>query len=455
MRKTFLIALGAAGGAAFALLASGQSSLIALESALAKPVTEASATFRNLELFGKVFDIARAQYVDKPDDGKLIASAINGMMSSLDPHSNYMDAKSFREMQAETNGEFGGLGLQVTMQDGLIKVVSPIDGTPAARAGLQANDIITEIDNQPVKGLTIQQAVNKMRGPPASTIRLKVTRKGRDEPIEATLTREIIHVQPVQARVEGDDIGYIRLSQFNANAGSALKAAITRLSEQIPRDKLKGYILDLRNNPGGLLGQAVEVANAFMSRGEIVSVRGRDADDAGRFEAKADPGDLTGGKPLIVLVNGGSASASEIVAGALQDQNRATIVGTRSFGKGSVQTIIPVGSNEGALRLTTARYFTPSGRSIQARGIAPDIEVRQDEPKDLHAEGKKFSEASLRGHLKAQGEELSGSQAYVPPNPQDDKALLVADDLLRHKHVDLDALASPRAALSKIGPEKQ
>jgi carboxyl-terminal processing protease len=345
MRKTFLIALGAAGGAAFALLASGQSSLIALESALAKSVIEASATFHNLELFGKVFDIARAQYVDKPDDGKLIASAINGMMSSLDPHSNYMDAKSFRQMQADTNGEFGGLGLQVTMQDGLIKVVSPIDGTPAARAGLQANDIITEIDNQPVKGLTIQQAVNKMRGPPASTIRLKVTRKGGDEPIEATLTREIIHVQPVQARVEGDDIGYIRLSQFNANAGPALKAAVTRLSGQIPRDKLKGYILDLRNNPGGLLGQAVEVANAFMSRGEIVSVRGRDADDAGRFEAKADPGDLTGGKPLIVLVNGGSASASEIVAGALQDQNRATIVGTRSFGKGSVQTIIPVGSN--------------------------------------------------------------------------------------------------------------
>jgi carboxyl-terminal processing protease len=454
MRKTFLIALGAAGGAAFALLASGQSSLIALESALAKPETEASATFRNLELFGKVFDIARAQYVDKPDDDKLIASAINGMMSSLDPLSNYMDAKSFREMQADTNGEFGGLGLQVTMQDGLIKVVSPIDGTPAARAGLQANDIITDIDNQPVNGLTLQQAVKKMRGPPAST-RLKVTRKGRDEPIETTLTREIIHVQPVQARVEGDDIGYIRLSQFNANAGSALKAAITRLSGQIPRDKLKGYILDLRNNPGGLLGQAVEVANAFMSRGEIVSVRGRDADDAGRFEAKADPGDLTGGKPLIVLVNGGSASASEIVAGALQDQNRATIVGSRSFGKGSVQTIIPVGSNEGALRLTTARYFTPSGRSIQARGIAPDIEVRQDEPKDLHAEDKKLSEASLRGHLKAQGEELSGSQAYVPPNLQDDKALLVADDLLRHKHVDLDALASPRAALSKIGPEKQ
>ena len=325
MRKTFLIALGVAAGAAFTLLASGQPSLIALESAVAKPATESSATFRNLELFGKIFDIARAQYVDKPDDGKLIASAINGMMSSLDPHSNYMDAKSFSEMQADTNGEFGGLGLQVTMQDGLIKVVSPIDGTPAARAGLQANDIITDIDNQPIKGLTLQQAVKKMRGPPASTIRLKVTRKGREAPIEVTLTREVIHVQPVQARVEGDDIGYIRLSQFNANAGSALKAAITRLSGQIPGDKLKGYILDLRNNPGGLLGQAVEVANAFMSRGEIVSVRGRDADDAGRFEAKADPGDLTGGKPLIVLVNGGSASASEIVAGALQDPLPATV----------------------------------------------------------------------------------------------------------------------------------
>jgi carboxyl-terminal processing protease len=448
MRKLFLIVLGAGAGVVLTLYATGRPASFAFAR---DPAINSSTIYRELKLFVNVFDITRSHYVDKPSDSRLIESAINGMLTSLDPHSNYMDAKSFREMQTETSGEFGGLGLQVTMQDGLIKVVSPIDGTPAARAGLEANDIITDIDDQPVKGLTLQQAVDKMRGPPARTIRLKVTRKGRDAPIVVTLTREIIHVQPVQARVEGDNIGYIRLSQFNANAAAALKAAITRLSDQIPRDKLKGYILDLRNDPGGLLDQAIAVANTFMSRGEIVSIRGRDADDTQRFEAKPGLGDLTGGKPLVVLINGGSASASEIVAGALQDQNRARIVGTRSFGKGSVQTIIPLPGDEGALRLTTARYFTPLGRSIQARGIAPDIEVSQDEPKGAHPEDRKFSEAALRGHLKAEGPELSGSQAYVPPSPQDDKALQVADDLLRRKPVDLDALTSWRAARSQTG----
>src|SRR6202163_3428232 len=314
------------------------------------------------------------------------------------------------------------------MEDGLIKVVAPIDETPAAKAGVMANDFITHIDDEPVQGLTLNQAVDKMRGPVNTSIKLRIMRKGQDKPVEMTLTREIIKVVSVRSHSEGDDVGYIRITQFTEQTSEGLKKAISAITEQ-DGDKLKGFIVDLRNNPGGLLDQAISVSDAFLEKGEIVSTRGRNADETQRFNAR--PGDLTKGKPVIVLINGGSASASEIVAGAMQDHKRATILGTRSFGKGSVQTIIPLGSGNGALRLTTARYFTPSGRSIQAKGIVPDVEVLQDVPDELKTRTDTKGEASLRGHLKAEGDEETGSQAYVPPDPKDDKALHSALDLIR------------------------
>jgi len=307
--------------------------------------------------------------------------------------------------------------------------VAPIDDTPAAKAGIRAGDIITHLDDDAVQGLTLNQAVDKMRGAVNSKIKLKIVRKGQDKPIEVTIVRDIIHVRSVRYNNEGGDIGYIRVTQFNEQTTEGLKKALSDLGTQIPSDKLKGYVVDLRNNPGGLLDQAISVSDAFLEKGEIVSTRGRNAEETQRFNARA--GDLIKGKPLIVLINGGSASASEIVAGALQDHKRATLVGTRSFGKGSVQTIIPLGSGNGALRLTTARYFTPSGRSIQAKGIVPDIEVSQDVPDDLKTRTDTKGEASLRGHLKAEGQEETGSQSYIPPDPKDDKALNTAYDLLR------------------------
>jgi carboxyl-terminal processing protease len=407
----------------------------------------ATDTYRQLELFGLIFDQVREHYVDNPDVHKLVESAVGGMLSGLDPHSSYMDAKEFSEMQVENSGEFGGLGMEVTMEDGVVKVVSPIDDTPAAKAGILANDLILELDGTEVKGLTLQQAVEKMRGPINTQVHLKLMRKGQDKPFDVTLTRETIRVRTVKSHKEGDDVAYMRLSQFNAQAASELKKAISELQGSDP-DKIKGYILDLRNNPGGLLDQAVEVSNAFLDHGEIVSLRGRDPDDAQRFDAKPGQGDLIKGKPLIVLINGGSASASEIVAGALQDQKRATILGTRSFGKGSVQTIIPLGSGNGALRLTTARYYTPSGRSIQAKGISADVEVLQDVPPDVQAQFDMTSESKLRGHLAAQGQgtEQAGSQAYVPPDPKDDKALHAAIDLLRGVNVSTAHPADPNKA---------
>jgi carboxyl-terminal processing protease len=397
------------------------------------PATQsATDTYKQLALFGLIFDQVRAHYVEDPDVQKMVEGAVSGMLNGLDPHSSYMNSKSFGEMQVETNGEFGGLGMEVTMEDGLVKVVSPIDETPAAKAGIQANDIISELDGNPVKGLTLQQAVEKMRGPVNTQVHLKVIRKGQDKPLDFTLTRETIKVRSVRWHKEGDDVGYIRITQFNAQVADELKKGIRALAGDDP-DKMKGYILDLRNNPGGLLDQAVAVSNAFLDRGEIVSLRGRNPDDAQRFDAKSYPGDMIKAKPLIILINGGSASASEIVAGALQDQKRATILGTRSFGKGSVQTIIPLGGNNGALRLTTARYYTPSGRSIQAKGVSPDIEVLQDVPADQQGHSEMTSESKLRGHLKGQGEgaEQTGSQSYVPQDPKDDKALHTALDLLR------------------------
>ena len=425
MRKTSLIFLGAIAGAGLTLLAI-QSHTIFVGS-IAKAAS--SDTYRHLDLFGDVFERVRVDYVEKPDDNKLVVSAINGMLTGLDPHSSYMDPKSLRDIQVQTRGEFGGLGIEVTMEDGLIKVVAPIDDTPAAKAGVMANDIIIKLDDEQVQGLPLDQAVEKMRGPVNTRIKLTIMRKGADKPLDVTIVRDVIRVKAVRSHSEGDDVGYIRITQFNEQTTDNLKKAITDLTSQLGPDKVKGFVIDLRNNPGGLLDQAISVSDAFLDKGEIVSTRGRNAEETQRFNAR--PGDLTKGKPVIVLINGGSASASEIVAGALQDHKRATLVGTRSFGKGSVQTIIPLGVGNGALRLTTARYFTPSGRSIQAKGIEPDIKVLQEVPDNLKAQTDVKGEASLRGHLKAEGSEEPGSQSYVPPDEKDDRALNEALDLLR------------------------
>src|SRR4051794_29568348 len=441
MRKTSVILLSAATGAALTLFVTQPRAVLMGSSARAAT----SDTYRQLNLFGGVFERVRSDYVERPEDSKLVESAINGMLAGLDPHSSYMDSKSFRDMQVQTRGEFGGLGIEVTMEDGLIKVVAPIDETPAAKAGVMANDIITHLDDEPVQGLTLNQAVEKMRGPVNTKIKIRITRKGIDKPVEVSLTRDVIRVRSVRSHMEGDDIGYVRITQFNEQTTEGLRRAITDMTSQAG-DKLKGFVLDLRNNPGGLLDQAISVSVAFLEKGEIVSTRGRNAEETQRYNARA--GDLTKGKPVIVLVNGGSASASEIVAGALQDHHRATIVGTRSFGKGSVQTIIPLGSGNGALRLTTARYFTPSGRSIQAKGIVPQIEVLQDVPEELKARTDTKGESSLRGHLKGdEGQEETGSQAYIPPDPKDDKALHTALDLVRGIQKNAAYPANPKQAV--------
>jgi carboxyl-terminal processing protease len=425
MRKTSLVFLGAVAGAVATLTLTQPHSLLIGSAARAA----ASDTYRELNLFGDVFERVRADYVEKPEDSKLVESAINGMLAGLDPHSSYMDPKSFRDMQVQTRGEFGGLGIEVTMEDGLVKVVAPIDDTPAAKAGVMANDIITQLDDEAVQGLTLNQAVDKMRGPVNTKIKLTIMRKGADKPIDVTIMRDVIRVKSVRSHPEGEDVGYIRITQFNEQTTDGLKQAINDLNSQLGADKIKGWIVDLRNNPGGLLDQAISVSDTFLDKGEIVSTRGRNPEETQRFNAR--PGDMTKNKPLILLINGGSASASEIVAGALQDHKRATLIGTRSFGKGSVQTIIPLGAGNGALRLTTARYYTPSGRSIQAKGITPDIEVQQDVPADLKGQTDSKGEASLRGHLKADGSEETGSQSYVPPDEKDDKALQMSLDLLR------------------------
>ena len=353
-------------------------------------------TYRLLALFGDVFERIRAEYVEPVSDRDLIENAINGMLTGLDPHSSYMNAKAFRDMQVQTHGEFGGLGLEVTQENGIIKVVSPIDDTPASRAGIKSGDLITTIDNTTVQGLSLNDAVDKMRGPPNSTIRLIIKRENVDKPIEVSLTREVIHIQVVKSHLEGD-IGYIRLTQFNEQTDSGLRAAVAKFRQQYG-DRLHGIVLDLRNNPGGLLDQAVSVSDDFIDQGEIVSTRARHPDDSQRWNAK--PGDITGGLPMVVLTNGGSASASEIVAGALQDHNRAVIVGQRTFGKGSVQTVIPLPGN-GAMRLTTARYYTPSGRSIQGLGITPDVPVAASRTETLHFGPER--EADLNHTIKNQG----------------------------------------------------
>lgn len=403
-----------------------------------------SSTYRELSIFGDVFERVRAQYVTPPKEDQLIENAINGMLTSLDPHSSYMNAKDADDMRTQTRGEFGGLGIEVTMEEELVKVIAPIDDTPAARAGVLAGDFISKIDGQDVRGLKLEEAVEKMRGAVNTPIKLTLIRKGADKPIELTIMRDIIAVRAVKSRVE-NDVGYLRVISFTEKTYDDLEAAITKIKEEVPADKLKGYVLDLRLNPGGLLDQAINVSDAFLERGEVVSTRGRNEEETRRFNAT--PGDITDGKPVIVMVNGGSASASEIVAGALQDLRRATVLGTRSFGKGSVQTIIPMG-DAGALRLTTALYYTPSGKSIQGTGITPDITVDQPLPAELQGKIEAAGESNLRGHIQGQSEtdEGSGSSAYVPPEAKDDLQLQYALELLRGEKTDPSFPANPEKA---------
>ena len=388
-----------------------------------------SETYRQLSLFGDVFERVRSEYVEDVSDEQLIEAAVNGMLSALDPHSSYLSPKNFREMQTQTRGEFGGLGIEVTMENGVVKVVSPIDETPAFRAGLKSGDLITHLDGEPVQGLTLSEAVEKMRGKVGSDLKLTVRRENLD-PFNVTVTRDIIKIRSVRSRMEGGDIAYVRITSFSEQTTSGVEQSIKSLRKKA-KGKLAGVVIDLRNNPGGLLDQSVKVSDAFLDQGEIVSTRSRRPDESRRFNAKA--GDITDGLPIVVMVNGGSASASEIVAGALQDHRRAIVLGTRTFGKGSVQTIIPLSGN-GAIRLTTARYYTPSGRSIQAKGIEPDILVEQAKVEKITRPGVKREE-DLRGRLE------NPSDNQIKPDteqlvketdkPPEDYQLSRALDLLR------------------------
>jgi len=436
---TFLLMTGLAGATTFL-------NVTRTYSATSSPNSE---LYRQLDLFGDVLERVRSDYVEKPDDAMLIESAINGMLAALDPHSSYLSKKNYQDMQVQTRGEFGGLGIEVTMENGVVKVVSPIDDTPAAKAGLQANDLITHLDGEQIVGLTLEQAVEKMRGPVNTPITLTVVRKGADEPFDVKVVRDIIRINAVKAHNEGKDIPYIKVTTFNEQTHTNLVKAIEKAKKELGTENIKGYIIDLRNNPGGLLDQAIAVSDDFLERGAVVLTKGRNNEETQR--AQAHPGDITDGKKIVVLINGGSASASEIVAGALQDHKRATVVGTRSFGKGSVQTIIPLGAN-GAIRLTTARYYTPSNRSIQAKGIDPDIKVEQELPDELKQKmssvaEKSRGEASLRGHLKnpetedaekdgKEVKETSGSSAYVPKEPEKDTQLQYALKFLRGEVTD-------------------
>ena len=413
-------------------LAAGVAGLMALVLPALPVAAEDAETYRQLDLLGDVFERVRRDYVEEVSDSELIEAAIDGMLSSLDPHSKYLDPKSFKEVQIQTRGEFGGLGIEVTMEDGLVKVIAPIDDTPAQRAGVEAGDLVTHLDDEPVLGLTLEQAVEKMRGPVDSQITLTIRRRGVDEALDIPITRAIVKIRSVRARM-ADDVMIMRISSFSERTSDDLERIVGDLREE-RNDPVRGAVLDLRNNPGGLLDQAVAVSDAFLERGEIVSTRGRRPDSVQRFNARN--GDLIDGLPLVVLINGGSASASEIVAGALQDHRRAIVLGTRSFGKGSVQTVLPMGE-QGAVRLTTARYYTPSGRSIQAEGIDPDIVVEQARVAPV-APDRQRREADLRGRLDNDGLDESGETGPLPEGAEDDAAgarddyqLARALDLLR------------------------
>ena len=365
---------------------------------------QSDETYRLLSVFGEAFERVREEYVEEVADQELIEAAIEGMLSSLDPHSGYLSPDSFDEMQVQTKGEFGGLGMEVTMEDGFIKVVSPIDDTPAFHAGMQAGDFITQLDGEQVLGLSLREAVDRMRGPVGTDIELTVIREGLDEPLFVTITRDIITIRSVRWRLE-DEIGYIRITTFSEQTEDGLVRAVDDIEAELG-DRLQGIVLDLRNNPGGLLEQARAVADLFLERGEIVSIRGRRQEGTKRYNARS--GDIVEGLPIVTLINGGSASASEIVAGALQDHGRAIVLGEHSFGKGSVQTIMPL--PHGAMRLTTARYYTPSGTSIQARGITPDILAVATELPRADEDALDRSEASLRNSLEAEGDEVAVGQ---------------------------------------------
>jgi carboxyl-terminal processing protease len=402
--------------------------LFSLRQDVGAATSNSTETYKQLNLFGEVFERVRAEYVDDVSDDSLVESAINGMLTSLDPHSNYLNTKNFNDMKVQTRGEFGGLGIEVSMENGLVKVVSPIDDTPAARAGLKPGDLITHLDGDPVQGMTLPEAVEKMRGPVSSEIKLTIRREGKD-PFDVKLIRATVKIQSVRSHLEGDNIAYIRITTFNEQTDVGLNNAIKNLKQQAG-GKLLGVILDLRNDPGGLLDQAVAVSDAFLEKGEIVSTRGRRSEDAQRYNAR--PGDIAAGLPIAVLINGGSASASEIVAGALQDHHRAVLLGTRSFGKGSVQTIIPL-PGHGAMRLTTARYYTPSGRSIQAKGIDPDIvvEAAKIEKTPEKGEAKVATASDLKKDDSGDG---SAEQSSVDPSIMGtpaDYQLTRAVDMLR------------------------
>jgi carboxyl-terminal processing protease len=435
MRKYLIAALaGTVAGAGIATQVAGP--LMAQEAA------RNASVYQQLDLFGDIFERIRAQYVEEVEPEKLIEAAINGMLTSLDPHSSYLPKKAFDDMQVQTRGEFGGLGIEVTQEDGYVKVVTPMDDTPAAAAGIQPGDFITHVNGESVLGLTLDQAVEKMRGPVGSEIVITVVREGTAEPFDVSIIRDKIKLTVARARLEGST-AVVRLTTFNDQTYPGLEAGLKKVYEEAGgADKVNGVVLDLRNNPGGLLTQAIKVSDAFLDQGEIVSTRGREPGDGERFNAA--PGDITGGKPLVVLINGGSASASEIVAGALQDHRRAIVVGTKSFGKGSVQSVIPL-RGDGAMRLTTSRYYTPSGRSIQSLGVHPDVLVEQpprvaeaETPEGERPRGR--SEAELRGSLSNDSmsederrlleEEAARAEASAKLR-KDDYQLAYAIDILR------------------------
>jgi carboxyl-terminal processing protease len=409
---------------------------------LAQSSTSSAETYRLLNLFGDVFEQVKAKYVEEVDDKQLIEAAINGMLTSLDPHSSYLNMDNFEEMQVDTRGEFGGLGIEVTMEDGFVKVISPIYDTPAEKAGLQPGDFITHIDGTAIRGLTLNDAVEMMRGKVNTDIVLTIIRKGEQAPFDVTLTRAVIKIQSVRAEAK-EDIGYIRITKFNEQTFSGLQRAIGDMRDQIGPE-IKGLVIDLRNNPGGLLDQAISVSDAFLDKGEIVSTRPRDTQNTERYNARS--GDLAEGLPVVVLINDGSASASEIVAGALQDHRRAIIMGTRSFGKGSVQTILPMPGNV-ALRLTTARYYTPSGKSIQEVGIVPDIIVPQARVESIESDTRR-SEASLNGALR--NEDAHTTDAEKDANSRRDQAeQLAIDDYQLSRALDMIR------GISLFGPRPQ
>lgn len=400
---------------------------LSLTSACAE-TTNTEDTYQQLNLFGDVFERVREQYVDDVSDKELVEHAVNGMLTNLDPHSSYLNEDDFGDMQVQTKGEFGGLGIEVTMENGFVKVVSPIDDTPAFKAGVKAGDLVTHLDGEAVMGLTLSEAVDKMRGKVGTKIDLTIRREDEAKPVEITIKRDIIKIQSVRHEVFGD-IGYIRITTFNQHTEDGLKDAIKDIKKELG-EKLSGYVLDLRNNPGGLLTQAISVSDSFLDKGEIVSTRGRHEDDTRRDNATK--GDLADGKPMVVLINGGSASAAEIVAGALQDHRRAVVMGTQSFGKGSVQTIIPI-PGHGAMRLTTARYYTPSGRSIQAKGIEPDIKVELARVEKIDV-GDNTRESDLNGALDNDKKKDKKEKSADEPSTIDeieDYQLLRAIDLIQ------------------------